>query len=210
MKYNLFFCYLTNLMIESSETFLVTARQKYSSCCPCKTWCPTLGPKCYVHETPYYGKTIVAGEDIPKGSKIYECVGDILNYPTTYTVQLDENRHINCTQGTCEFTCSSCSPNSFFEIIEDTFVLVALRDIKEGEQITFNYCTTEWLMATPFKCCCGNENCLGYVSGFSNVPENRREELIPLLTPYIREKALHENLITLEQINRCYGTKNKK
>jgi SET domain len=91
-------------------------------------------------------------------------------------------------------------PNTFFQLENDRLVLTASRDIKEEEQITFNYCTTEWSMATPFKCLCGCQNCFGYISGFSNIPKERRSELIPILLPSIRERALREGLIKKEDL----------
>jgi len=160
-----------------------------------KVWVPTLGPLCFIYETLTYGKTVVAGELISKGTKIYKCVGEIIEHPTMNTVELDEDKHINCTQGTCEITCHNCSPNSSFQLEDDFLVLVALKDIEKGEQITFNYCTTEWNMSSPFKCLCGNENCFGYIAGFYNLPKNRRAELIPMLLPAIKKRALREGLI---------------
>jgi len=165
-----------------------------------KMWCPTLGPRCFVYVTPYYGKTVVAAEAIAKGTKLYECAGEVFDHPTMYTVQLDETRHINCTQGTCEYTAHSCDPTAFFQVENDTLILTAARDIGQGEQITFNYCTNEWNMATPFHCLCGNRGCFGYIAGFANVPEDRRAELVHLLSPAIRNHALRDGLITPEQV----------
>lgn len=45
-----------------------------------------------------------------------------------------------------------------------------MRDIQEGEPITFNYLSTEWDMAQAFKCECGSENCLGEIQGARYVP----------------------------------------
>ena len=160
-----------------------------------KIWCPTLGPKCFIYETPYYGRTVVAGEPITKGTKLYNCIGEIYDHPTTYTVQVDDNKHINSIQGTCEYTCASCDPNCYFKLEDDVLTLVALRDIEKGEQITFNYCTTEFIMSTPFNCLCGAKNCLGYVAGFSNLPEKHRKELFPICLPHIQKRALEEGLI---------------
>jgi hypothetical protein len=161
-----------------------------------KIWVPTLGPRCFVHETPYYGKTVVAGEPISKGTRIYKCIGEILDHPTLFTVQINESKHVNCTQGTCEYTCASCDPNAKFQLENDEeLVLIALRDIQKGEQITFNYCLTEWKMANPFKCLCGAKNCLGYVAGFSKLPEEFQKELFPEALPHIQRLALREGLI---------------
>lgn len=45
----------------------------------------------------------------------------------------------------------SCSPNCRV----DGRLLVALRDLAAGEELTFDYNATEWSLATPFPCACG-------------------------------------------------------
>jgi hypothetical protein len=37
--------------------------------------------------------------------------------------------------------------------------------LKEGDELTFFYPSTEWTMAQPFECGCGAEECVGQVSG---------------------------------------------
>lgn len=55
----------------------------------------------------------------------------------------------------------SCDANGGFN---DAGMLVALRDIKAGEEITFNYLQTS-IPASPwfFKCECGAAHCVGWV-----------------------------------------------
>lgn len=42
----------------------------------------------------------------------------------------------------------------------------ATRDIQCGEQLSFDYETTEYEMQTPFECKCGSSECRGWISGF--------------------------------------------
>ncbi|HEX8559830.1 MAG TPA: SET domain-containing protein [Pyrinomonadaceae bacterium] len=55
----------------------------------------------------------------------------------------------------------SCDPNASFD---GGGMLVAVREIEAGEEITFDY-TAHPLPASPwnFKCCCGAEACVGWV-----------------------------------------------
>ena len=72
----------------------------------------------------------------------------------------------------------SCKPNAF---IRGKNELVALKDIKEGEEIFFDYSTTmddekiprdeQWTM----ECNCGSENCRGIVDQFKTLPKDRRD-----------------------------------
>ena len=41
----------------------------------------------------------------------------------------------------------------------------AERDLKEGDELTFFYPSTEWHMAQPFECLCGNKECRGRITG---------------------------------------------
>lgn len=37
--------------------------------------------------------------------------------------------------------------------------------IRKGEKLSFFYPSTEWSMAQPFKCLCGEKKCLGRIAG---------------------------------------------
>jgi hypothetical protein len=43
--------------------------------------------------------------------------------------------------------------------------LIALQPIKPGDEFTFFYPSTEWFMAEPFNCLCGEANCIGVIKG---------------------------------------------
>ena len=44
-------------------------------------------------------------------------------------------------------------------------MLSTLRPILGGDEVSFFYPSTEWKMTEPFDCLCGNDDCLGHVSG---------------------------------------------
>jgi hypothetical protein len=88
-----------------------------------------------------------------------------------------------------EYTSHSCDPNSYFRFTDDKIALVTIKDVKAGEWITFDYCTTEWAMAEPFKCQCGSSKCRGDIQGYKYVMRTRfQAELDHYLSPYIRKK----------------------
>jgi hypothetical protein len=45
------------------------------------------------------------------------------------------------------------------------------RDLKEGDELTFFYPSTEWDMAQPFECLCGNVQCRGKITGAKDMDE---------------------------------------
>ncbi|KAK6535637.1 hypothetical protein TWF694_002092 [Orbilia ellipsospora] len=78
------------------------------------------------------------------------------------SVQVSETEHIELNSDLL-YCNHSCDPNVAFDT--DEGVVRAIRDIKEGEPITFNYLSTEWDMAQSFKCECGSGKCLGDIQG---------------------------------------------
>jgi len=67
-------------------------------------------------------------------------------------VYIDDEKVLN-------FLNHSCDPNS--KIDRDSFSLIALKDIKIGEEITCDYNKTE-LNGQKVSCNCQSENCRGY------------------------------------------------
>ena len=82
--------------------------------------------------------------------------------PTYQTVQVGFARHA-LSLGVLTFINHSCHPN----VIVDTSRLVcwATRDIAKGEELSYFYPSTEWVMARPFLCLCGAANCIRIVAG---------------------------------------------
>ena len=65
-------------------------------------------------------------------------------------------------------------------------VLTAVRTIQPGEQISFDYNTTEYEMASPFRCHCGQ--CDGIeIRGFRFLSPAQQAQRVPLLEPYLRD-----------------------
>jgi hypothetical protein len=94
----------------------------------------------------------------------------ILKTPTYLTVQTGVQEHIHLKPEFLKFTNHSCDPNVFFDT--QVMQLMALKEIKPGDEFTFFYPSTEWDMAQPFECLCGSEKCLKNISGAVAMPED--------------------------------------
>ncbi|MDD2922956.1 MAG: SET domain-containing protein-lysine N-methyltransferase, partial [Anaerolineales bacterium] len=81
---------------------------------------------------------------------------NIADRPTRFTVQIAKDKHTHV--GKLAALNHSCDPN----VILDTerMLMIALRDIQKGEELSFFYPSTEWEMSTPFICLCGAANCI--------------------------------------------------
>ncbi|TDX01505.1 SET domain-containing protein-lysine N-methyltransferase [Dinghuibacter silviterrae] len=109
---------------------------------------------------------------------------DVLDHPTRFTLQIDEGKHILLHPEALWYTNHSCSPNIFFDT--ETMEIVCLRDVAAGEELAFFYPSTEWRMAEPFDCHCGNPGCLHRISGASVLPNEVLQRY--RLTAYVQRK----------------------
>ena len=91
----------------------------------------------------------------------------IHDHPSKYTVQIAEDKHIILSPEFLQYINHSCNPNAFFNTT--TMELIALKAIEPGEEFTFFYPSTEWFMAEPFNCLCGEANCIGVIKGAKEI-----------------------------------------
>ena len=89
------------------------------------------------------------------------------SYATCLTLQTGADRHITLMPEFLQYTNHSCAPNVFFDTT--TMELVCLQAIQPGDEFTFFYPSTEWEMAQPFVCNCGNAECIQLINGASHL-----------------------------------------
>ena len=104
--------------------------------------------------------------------------------PGRHTIQIDGERHQAGTGEIDDFLNHHCQPSAYLDA--ERLCFVAARDIAAGEELTFNYLTSEWDMAEAFECRCGAESCLGNIRGFKHLTPAEQARLEPLLTPFLR------------------------
>ena len=105
------------------------------------------------------------------------------------TIQIGINRHITLRPEFLQYTNHSCAPNIFFDTT--MMQVIALKAIKPGDELTFFYPSTEWDMAQPFACHCGESRCLRYINGAAYMaPDVLRQHR---LTAFIQQQiAAHQ------------------
>jgi SET domain-containing protein len=133
-----------------------------------------------------HGIGIFARRNIPKGTKIIEYVGRLISKKESeelaekqlefslsnkqkgavYIFELNKKFDIdgNVFWNTARFINHSCSPNCETEDDDRHIWILALRDIKKGEELSYNY----GYDLEDYKehiCKCGSKNCLGYIIG---------------------------------------------
>jgi len=84
----------------------------------------------------------------------------------------------------------SCDPNCGVRVnaTVEGFDFVALRPIAEGEEITFDYAMRNYAIEHfPARCLCGAGNCRGTVTGWKDLPAERKAAYGDLVAPYLVE-----------------------
>ena len=139
-------------------------------------------------------RAVLAAERIEAGVVVLHVKGRIVASPDRYSIQVGRDRHLagppdlppeeSVADYGWRFLNHSCEPNA---VLRGSF-LVALKDIPEGSEVTFDYNTTEWEMAHPFPCACGAPGCVGTVAGFRHLDPVTRKRLSPLVADHLRAR----------------------
>jgi hypothetical protein len=132
-----------------------------------------LTPKARPTATPGKGHGSVAIEPITAGEVVVafggRCVTrdefDLL--PVSQQVrslQIDDNLYMAgaAEPEPADFINHSCDPNC---ALSGAVILIAARDIEVGEEVTYDYATTDGSDYDEFECSCGAASCRGKVSG---------------------------------------------
>ncbi|KAF9421789.1 hypothetical protein BGZ76_003934 [Entomortierella beljakovae] len=116
-----------------------------------------------------YNSKLVACRPYAKGEVICKVEG-ITRGPKRYTsVQVGKEDHIELNSDLV-FMNHSCNPT--VNLDTDTMTVVAVVDLKEGDNMTFFYPSSEWDMDQPFPCWCGAELCVKNIQGAKHLSKD--------------------------------------
>ena len=144
-------------------------------------------------------RQIVAARALSPGTVAWKAAtskgdGLMLRTPHMHTIQFGEDQHLDVAASCpgAELTQHCCNPNG--RLLFDGTRSVALeicKPIAEGEPFSFNYNTSEWEMADPFECQCGQPNCCGRVAGYSKLGSRQQRAIAADLSPFVRTRAVN-------------------
>jgi|GEM_PF-1462816 len=149
-------------------------------------------------ETQAVGLKAVARNDLLRGTIINVFRSPILSSPTMHTVMLDEATHVAPTEG-AECISHACdATNTRIIIHEDRkgASFVVTEDVAAGEDLTFNYNTTEWDMNSPFTCQCAACKQKGFptvVRGFKHLSLEERSRIADEASPLILKQSAEDS-----------------
>jgi len=112
------------------------------------------------------GRGLYTKKEYGKEGIVLYLEGNYLPYPTKTSIQIEKDKHIESWEG--GHINHHCDPNTEIKIHDDFIgrnlhnqshsslvaLVVAKRDINIGEELTFDYETTEFELAEPFECNC--------------------------------------------------------
>lgn len=143
--------------------------------------------------SPIHGIGGFAKKDIPAGTRILEYVGEKITKEESARRCQANNVYIFCLNdrydidgnvpwNPARFLNHSCRPNCETELDEDEerIWILALRDIRAGEELTFNY-GYDLSEYKDYPCNCGAPDCVGYIVAeefFEHVRRQRELERI--------------------------------
>jgi len=135
------------------------------------------------------GKTVFACRDFRAGETIFEFTGPKLTLeelPTPYETvvdhyfQIGEKLYMGPSGTFDDFINHSCDPNGGLQIGSDHIYLVALRDIRGGEEVAWDYSTTMDEDDWELECRCGSPLCRKVIQDFKLLPKSLRRRYASL------------------------------
>lgn len=147
----------------------------------------------YIGNTSTMGYGIFAAVGFEAGATIIaDSDGDYYDHVLTYDqaislgyyihdlFQVGHDAFVLADGGIDDFMNHSCEPNCGVRLTDRGYVVVALRDILAGEQLTYDYSTYQNLPCEGMPCRCGSTRCRGTVENFILLPETLQAEYLAL------------------------------
>ena len=121
------------------------------------------------------GKGLFAGQDIKKGTTVIRYIGTKISKEKSARKLAKGNAYIcyfndyydidgKTLKNKARYINHSCDPTCELQRTSRAIWIVALRDIREGEELTHRYdYDYDPQRYTDFPCFCGAKNCVGYI-----------------------------------------------
>ena len=115
-------------------------------------------------------------------------IGKVLKENHSHASQIGENEFV-FHAGLISKVNHSCDPNCGIRANETgAHDFVARKDIVANEEITFDYAMRNYgVDYFPKQCLCGSERCRGRITGWKDLPDERKNEYEGFVAPYLLE-----------------------
>lgn len=129
----------------------------------------------------YTNRTFKKGEIVITG-----VIEKKLDKNHSHASQVGENEYV-FHSGLISKVNHSCEPNCGIRLNRTgAHDFVAMRDIADCEEITFDYAMRNYgIDYFPKECMCGSDGCRGSITGWKNLPEERKKAYKGFVAPYL-------------------------
>lgn len=146
---------------------------------------------------------VIATRRFSKGEKVCDFSGYMteLKDANPYCLQITDKLFLQGTGAIDDFINHSCQPNCYADFRGNFVSLLALKNIEIGEQLFFDYNTTELDMQEQervlkarcvFDCLCNSKNCVDKIKGFNWLTLEQKLARQEILSPLLRMKLMEE------------------
>jgi SET domain-containing protein len=145
----------------------------------------------YAQDSGVHGLGINTRSPIAKGAFVIQCLGierhkdeiyeglrALQIGPETYLAEDPENPRLD------DFINHSCDPNVGF--VDGSTKLFALRDIRPGEELFWDYRTSLNEEGWAVDCTCGTVHCRGRIQSYCDLPHEEKGRLRGIALEYLR------------------------
>ena len=131
-----------------------------------------------------FGKGLFAKRDVEEGTTLCKAEGRELNFKETvllaeresHTLQIDFDRYILC-DAPFLYSNHSCHPNCG---VNQNLELFALKKIKAGAELFWDYSTSMLERHWTMPCACGEKSCRKIINDFDSLPKHLQEKYLEL------------------------------
>jgi hypothetical protein len=137
----------------------------------------------------HLGMSVYATRRLEAGELILRGWGPRVPRRTRHSFQVDHDLHI-VISSPIELINHSCAPNCgvLVRVAAEALEIHALRPIEPGEDLTTDYATFEYeIEFLDGRCHCGSPICRGRITGYKDLPADRRAAFGAYIAPYLRE-----------------------
>ncbi|WP_392531005.1 SET domain-containing protein [Nostoc sp. C117] len=136
------------------------------------------------------GRGVFASKKFAQGETVVVGIAiEAVPERTSHSVQMDFNLHINLDEPAIVIN-HSCEPNTGIRNNQfGGYDFVALGDIEVGEELSWDYETTEYESISVSRCLCGSLSCRGKTLGFKFREQMLRDTYGEYIADYLKTQS---------------------
>ncbi len=142
-----------------------------------------------LRESPAKGEGIFATKPFKVGDIVMVgIIKGVLSGNHAHASQISENEYV-LHAGLISKVNHSCDPNCGIRVNETgAHDFIAIKGISVNEEITFDYAMRNYTIDHfPQRCMCGSKRCRGRISGWKDLPDEKKKEYEGFVAPYLLE-----------------------